>query len=185
MRKKFAALAASSILVLAACGSDGSSSSDGGDGASTTTAAPAESVTGTVVQVALGTPGFETLVAAVLAAGLSTTLSGEGPFTVFAPTNAAFEALPAGLLGKLLEPKNKAVLAKILAYHVVPGKVMSADLKAGKIATVEGSDITVSTSGGLKVNQATIAAADVEATNGVIHVIDAIILPPGLDPSGL
>lgn len=184
MRKKIAALATSSILILTACGSDTGSSSGGGDAASTTTAAPA-AVTGTIVQVALGTPGFDTLVAAVLAAGLSTTLSGPGPFTVFAPTNAAFEALPAGLLTKLLQPKNKAVLAKILTYHVVPGKVMSKDLKAGKIATVEGSDITVSMSGGLKVNQATVTAADVEATNGVIHVIDAIILPPGLDPGAL
>lgn len=184
MNRKFAALAVVSAMVLGACGSDNSTPDT--TMPSDTTMAPSIG-TGTVVQVALGTDGFETLVAAVTAAGLITTLSGDGPFTVFAPTDDAFAALPEGLLAKLLLPKNKAVLQQILTYHVVAGKLSSADLAAGTLDSVEGSKITVTLVDGKPVlnGAAKILIADVPATNGVIHAIDAIILPPGLDPSSL
>ena len=112
---------------------------------SATASSPASA--GTIVDVAAGNEDFSTLVAAVKAAGLVETLSGDGPFTVFAPTNEAFEALPDGLLEKLLEPANKAALTKILTYHVVSGEVMAADVKPGKVKTVEGTEITIATSG--------------------------------------
>jgi uncharacterized surface protein with fasciclin (FAS1) repeats len=137
------------------------------------------------VEVAASNPDFTTLVAAVKAAGLVDTLNGTGPFTVFAPTNAAFEALPAGLLDKLLLPANKETLTKILTYHVVASKVMAADVTPGKVATVEGSDITITTDGGVKVNDATVTATDVEASNGVIHVIDRVLVPADVDVSKL
>ena len=100
---------------------------------------------------------------------------------MFAPTDAAFAALPEGLLEKLLLPENKAVLVSILTYHVVPGMVMAADIKAGDVATVEGSNVTLDTMSGVKVNDATVTTADVAASNGVIHVIDAVIVPPTVD----
>ena len=132
-----------------------------------------------IVDTAVGAGNFTTLVAAVQAAGLVDTLKGEGPFTVFAPTDAAFAALPAGTVEDLLKPENKDKLVSILTYHVVPGKVMSGDLSEGmKAATVQGGEVTITLDGGAKVNGATISAADIEATNGVIHVIDAVILPP-------
>ena len=140
---------------------------------------------GTIVDVAAANPDFSTLVAAVQAAGLAETLSGEGPFTVFAPTNAAFEALPAGVLDALLLPENKDTLAKILTYHVVPGAVMAADVTDGDVATVEGQNVTLSTADGVTVNGATVVQADVAASNGVIHVIDAVILPPDVDVASL
>ena len=128
---------------------------------------------------------FSTLVAAVTAADLVETLSGTGPFTVFAPTDEAFAALPAGVLDALLLPENKAVLAQILTYHVVSGTVMAADVTDGDVATVEGSNIKLSTASGVTVNGATVVAADVMASNGVIHAIDAVILPPGVDVAKL
>lgn len=132
-----------------------------------------------IVDTAVGAGSFTTLVAAVEAAGLVETLKGEGPFTVFAPTDAAFAALPAGTVEDLLKPENKDKLTAILTYHVVPGKVMSTDLSEGlKAATVQGGEVTITLDGGAKVNGATISTADIEATNGVIHVIDAVILPP-------
>jgi uncharacterized surface protein with fasciclin (FAS1) repeats len=132
-----------------------------------------------IVDTAVGAGNFTTLVAAVQAAGLVDTLKGEGPFTVFAPTDEAFAALPAGTVEDLLKPENKDKLVAILTYHVVAGKVMSGDLTEGMMApTVEGKDITITLDGGAKVNGANITAADIEATNGVIHVIDAVILPP-------
>ena len=132
-----------------------------------------------IVDTAVGAGNFTTLVAAVQAAGLVDTLKGEGPFTVFAPTDAAFAALPAGTVEDLLKPENKDKLVSILTYHVVSGKVMSGDLSEGmKAATVQGGEVTITLDGGAKVNGATISAADIEATNGVIHVIDAVILPP-------
>jgi len=146
---------------------------------------PEETTVGTIVDVAVGAGNFTTLVAAVTAADLVETLSGEGPFTVFAPTDEAFAALPAGVLDALLLPENKAVLAQILTYHVVSGKVMAADVTAGNVATVEGSDIMLATTSGVQVNDATVVAADVEASNGVIHAIDAVILPPGVDVAAL
>ena len=132
-----------------------------------------------IVDTAVGAGSFTTLVAAVEAAGLVETLKGEGPFTVFAPTDAAFAALPAGTVEELLKPENKDQLTAILTYHVVPGKVMSTDLSEGlKAATVNGKEVTITLEGGAKVDGATISTADIEATNGVIHVIDAVILPP-------
>jgi uncharacterized surface protein with fasciclin (FAS1) repeats len=140
---------------------------------------------GTVVDVAVATEGFSTLVAALTAADLVTTLSGEGPFTVFAPTDEAFAALPAGLLDALLLPENKATLVKILTYHVVSGKVLAADVTDGDVPTVEGQSVKLSTMGGVTVNGAAVVTADVMASNGVIHAIDAVILPPDVDPSTL
>lgn len=132
-----------------------------------------------IVDTAVGAGNFTTLVAAVEAAGLVETLKGEGPFTVFAPTDAAFAALPAGTVEDLLKPENKDKLTAILTYHVVPGKVMSTDLSEGlKAATVQGGEVTITLEGGAKVNGAVISTADIEATNGVIHVIDSVILPP-------
>jgi len=132
-----------------------------------------------IVDTAIGAGNFTTLVAAVQAAGLVETLKGPGPFTVFAPTDAAFAALPAGTVEDLLKPENKDKLIAVLTYHVVPGKVMSTDLSEGlKAKTVQGSDVTITLDGGPKVNGATISTPDVAASNGVIHVIDAVILPP-------
>jgi len=132
-----------------------------------------------IVDTAVGAGTFTTLVAAVGAAGLVDTLKGEGPFTVFAPTDDAFAALPAGTVEDLLKPENKDKLVAILTYHVVAGKVMSGDLTEGMMApSVQGGELTITLEGGAKVNGANITAADIEATNGVIHVIDAVILPP-------
>ena len=131
-----------------------------------------------IVDTAVGAGNFTTLVAAVKAAGLVDTLKGEGPFTVFAPTDEAFAALPAGTVEDLLKPENKDKLVSILTYHVVPGKVMSGDLTEGmKAATVQGGEVTITLEGGAKVDGANVTTADIEATNGVIHVIDAVIMP--------
>jgi len=130
-----------------------------------------------IVDVAVGAGNFTTLVAAVQAAGLVETLKGEGPFTVFAPTDAAFAALPEGTVQGLLN--DIPALTAILTYHVVAGKVMAADLSEGmEAATVNGANITITLDGGAKVNGAAIVQADIAASNGVIHVIDAVILPP-------
>lgn len=132
-----------------------------------------------IVDTAVGAGNFTTLVAAVQAAGLVDTLKGEGPFTVFAPTDEAFAALPAGTVEDLLKPENKDKLTAILTYHVVAGKVMSGDLTEGMMApTVQGAEATITLEGGPKVNGANITTADIEASNGVIHVIDAVIMPP-------
>jgi uncharacterized surface protein with fasciclin (FAS1) repeats len=130
-----------------------------------------------IVDTAIAAGNFETLVAAVQAAGLVETLKGEGPFTVFAPTDAAFDALPEGTVESLLE--DTEALTEILTYHVVPGAVMSGDLSDGMTAaTVEGSEVEISiTDGTVMVDGATVTAADIEASNGVIHVIDAVIMP--------
>lgn len=132
-----------------------------------------------IVDTAVGAGNFTTLVAAVQAAGLVDTLKGAGPFTVFAPTDAAFAALPAGTVEDLLKPENKDKLVKVLTYHVVPGKVMSGDLTEGmKAKTVEGGELTITLDGGAKVNGVAVSTPDVMATNGVIHVVDAVLLPP-------
>lgn len=131
-----------------------------------------------IVDTAVGAGTFNTLVAAVSAAGLVDTLKGDGPFTVFAPTDDAFAALPEGTVENLLKPENLDMLTAILTYHVVPGKVMSTDLSDGMTATtVQGGDITIDLSDGVKINSASVVAADVETSNGVIHVIDQVILP--------
>ena len=132
-----------------------------------------------IVEVAAGNDSFTTLVAAVKAAGLVDTLAGEGPFTVFAPTDEAFAKLPAGTVETLLKPENRDQLIAVLTYHVVPGKVMAADVVTLDTATTvqgEAVDITVSDSG-VTVDNANVIATDVAASNGVIHVIDAVILP--------
>lgn len=136
-----------------------------------------------IVELASDNENLSTLVAAVQAAELVETLSGEGPFTVFAPTNEAFEALPDGTLESLLEPENRDMLVDILTYHVVSGEVMSGDLSDGMMAeTVQGSQISVSISdGNVSINDANVVTADVEASNGVVHVIDSVIMPPEED----
>ncbi|UWR02154.1 fasciclin domain-containing protein [Ruegeria conchae] len=131
-----------------------------------------------IVDTAVGAGSFATLVAAVQAAELVETLKGDGPFTVFAPTDEAFAALPEGTVENLLKPENKDQLVAILTYHVVPGKVMSGDLSDDMTAaTVQGGDITIDLDNGVMVNDANVVQADIEAENGVIHVIDKVILP--------
>jgi uncharacterized surface protein with fasciclin (FAS1) repeats len=132
-----------------------------------------------IVDTAAAADDFKTLVAAVTAAGLVETLKGEGPFTVFAPTNAAFDNLPEGTLDELLKPENKDQLTSILTYHVVPGKVLAADVvKMESAKTVQGGEVTIAAEGGnVQVNGANVTATDIECSNGVIHVIDAVILP--------
>jgi uncharacterized surface protein with fasciclin (FAS1) repeats len=132
-----------------------------------------------VVDVAVGSPDHTTLVAAVKAADLVETLKGDGPFTVFAPTNAAFEALPDGTVESLLKPEKKADLSSILTYHVVSGSVMAADLSDGqKAKTVQGGELTVSIKDGkVMINGANVIAADLKGSNGVVHVIDAVLIP--------
>lgn len=131
-----------------------------------------------IVAIAMETESLSTLVAALQAADLVGTLQGAGPFTVFAPTNEAFAALPEGTLDELLKPENKERLVAILTYHVVSGEVMSSDLTDGMTATVNGAEVTVNTANGAQVNGANVVTADVDASNGVVHVIDAVILPP-------
>ncbi|WP_371226080.1 fasciclin domain-containing protein [Roseovarius sp. 2305UL8-3] len=131
-----------------------------------------------IVDTAVKAGSFTTLVAAVEAAGLVDTLKGDGPFTVFAPTDDAFAALPEGTVADLLKPENKDQLVAVLTYHVVPGKVMSGDLSNEMMATtVQGGDVKIMTEGGVTVDGANVVTADIEASNGVIHVIDAVILP--------
>lgn len=142
-------------------------------------AAMAQDATSDIVDTAVAAGDFTTLVAAVQAAGLVDTLKGEGPFTVFAPTDAAFAALPEGTVDTLLKPENKDQLVSILTYHVVPGAVMSSDLTKGMTAaTVQGANVTFTLDGGAKVNGANITTADIATSNGVIHVIDTVIMPP-------
>lgn len=146
----------------------------------TATEEPAQSMD--IVDLAVSQDNLSTLVAAVKAAGLVETLKGEGPFTVFAPTNEAFEALPEGTLEMLLKPENKDKLIAILTYHVVPGEVESSGLSDGmSVATVEGNEIDVAIDGeSVMINEASVVSADVDASNGVVHVIDQVILPPNM-----
>jgi uncharacterized surface protein with fasciclin (FAS1) repeats len=132
-----------------------------------------------VVDIAIGSADHTTLVAAVKAAGLVETLKGTGPFTIFAPTNAAFAALPAGTVDGLLKPEKKADLTGILTYHVVAGSVKAADLKDGqKVKTLQGAELTVSIKDGkVMINGANVTAADLAGSNGVVHVIDAVLMP--------
>ena len=181
-------------LALVGCSSS-SDSAESTPSPAATSSAPMESPSAaetpmadeTIVGVAAGNPDFSTLVAAVQAAGLAETLSGSGPYTVFAPTNEAFDDLPAGLVDALLLPENKEVLTQILTYHVVEGEVMSTDVQPGKVPTVEGSDLTirVQSDGDVKVNRADVEAVDVVASNGVIHVIDDVLVPPNVDVASL
>lgn len=167
---------AAASLLLAACGDDTESST-------TETPAPAETEAPAeaqdIVAVASGNPEFSTLVELVSAAGLVETLQGEGPFTVFAPTNAAFEKVPAEVMDMLAA--DTELLAQVLTYHVVSGKVMSSDVRPGSVPTVQGEELEISVDGStVKVNDANVIVVDVEASNGVIHVIDSVILPPSV-----
>ena len=195
-RTTLVAVAAAAALTLAACSSSSEETATSEATAAATEEAAEETEmteemeeapagAGTIVDIASTTDGFSTVVAAIQAAGLTETLAGEGPFTVFAPTDDAFASLPEGLVDALLLPENKDVLTKILTYHVVPGAVMAADVTDGEVATVEGQNVTLSTADGVKINDATVVQADIVADNGVIHVIDAVIVPPDVDPAAL
>jgi len=165
---------------VAACGDgDGDTTDSAGGAAATNEGEAAATAEGNIVAVAQKTPELSTLVEAVTAAGLVETLEEPGPYTVFAPTNAAFEAL-GGTLETLLEPANKAELSEILTYHVVPGELSSAELSDGqKLETVQGGSLEVEIgSGEVTVNGAKVATADVEASNGIVHVIDEVLTPP-------
>ena len=128
-----------------------------------------------IVDTAVAAGNFKTLATALQAAGLVDTLKGKGPFTVFAPTDEAFAKVPKADLDALL--KDKAKLTAVLTYHVVPGKVMAKDVKAGKVKTVQGSELTIATGGGVMVDNAKVTATDIVADNGVIHVIDSVVIP--------
>ena len=132
-----------------------------------------------IVDTAVSAGKFNTLVTAVKAAGLVETLKGKGPFTVFAPTDEAFAKLPAGTVEDLLKPENKDKLVAVLTYHVVPGKIMAKDIagKKAMVDTVQGGKLSVDATKGVKVDQAEVISTDIEASNGVIHVIDAVVLP--------
>lgn len=180
------------LLALSACGSDSN------DDSSTTTPAVETEATsevmdddtmtsdvaaeaGDIVETAIAAGQFGTLVAAVGAADLVETLQSAGPFTVLAPTDDAFAALPDGLVDCLLLPENKESLASILKYHVIEGAVMSGDLADGDVPTVQGENVTVDLTDGVKFNNATVIQADVTASNGVVHAIDAVLVPPTID----
>lgn len=168
----FTALAA--MLGLAACNSQTASTETEMSTASAAAVAQLD-----IVDTAVAADDFNTLVAAVQAAGLVDTLKGPGPYTVFAPTDAAFAALPPGTVESLLLPENKDRLVQILTYHVIPGKVMSSDIAGQQleVATVEGSTVAINATSGVMIDNATVTTADLETSNGVIHVIDAVILP--------
>lgn len=182
------ALAAASALALGAC----APAADGP--APAATAPPVEEIAAgpdaeeplparTIVDIAAANPDFSTLVAALDAAGLTPTLASPGPYTVFAPTNEAFAALPDGTLDSLLLPDNREQLTRILTYHVITGKVMAADVPPAEAgiatSTIAGLDLSVraEADGSVRVNQARVTAADIEASNGVIHVIDTVLVP--------
>lgn len=168
-------------LGAAACSSDGiddAGKKDSTETTTTTTSPATDTSTQTIVEVASANSDFATLVSAVEVAGLVDTLSGTGPFTVFAPTNEAFSEIPAADLDAILA--DKAKLTAILTYHVVPGKVLAADLKPQqKVATVQGGEVDIEVSGGkATINGCNIVKTDIAASNGVIHVIDCVITPP-------
>lgn len=153
--------------------------SDPSDTTSEITPVPSAELAKDIVDTAAANDDFKTLVAAVKAAGLVDTLKGDGPFTVFAPTDAAFAKLPEGTLEDLLKPESKDKLISILTYHVVPGKVLAADVVTLTTAkTVQGGELAIAVDGGkVKVDEANVTATDIECSNGVIHVIDAVLLP--------
>lgn len=171
------------VLMAAGCAGDDADADPPMEMAAEVAAAPAAESAApladeTVVDLAVATPDLSTLVAAIQAADLAGTLSGPGPFTVFAPVNAAFEALPAGTVESLLEPANRESLRSVLTYHVVPGRILSSDLTDGAtVTTVEGTQVTIDLDGGPSVNGAGIVAADIVASNGVVHLIDAVLMP--------
>lgn len=175
----FASALTTTVSLAGSCGSDSSHTAAKSSDKNTTmhtvaTVTPKQSV----VEIAAGNKDFSTLVAAAKAAGLVEALNGKGPFTIFAPTNEAFAKLPAGTVESLLKPENKEKLAKILTYHVVPGKVMAADVKPGEVKTLEGSSLEIKANeGAVTVDKAKVIKTDIVGSNGVIHVIDQVILP--------
>jgi uncharacterized surface protein with fasciclin (FAS1) repeats len=206
MNKTLTALA--TVMVLSACGGDDSESSDAtmvSMPATTSVPASDNSVAtddsgasdfpemeygsseawGNIIEVARDSEGLAILMEAVAAAGLTATLEGTGPFTLFAPTDQAFNALPNGVLSKLLLPQNRDVLIRVLSYHVVSGALLTTDLAAGSVGTVEGGDIQLVTSPRITLNGGVIRIADIAATNGVVHIIETVLLPPDFDPSTL
>ncbi len=169
-------------LFLAGCADETATPmAESGPSETTSETAPeqAEEQAKDIVDTAAASEDFTTLVAAIKAAGLVETLKGDGPFTVFAPTDAAFDKLPEGTLEELLKPESKDKLTSILTYHVVPGKVLAADVVTLESATtVQGGDVTIAVDGGkVTVDGANVTATDLECSNGVIHVIDAVMLP--------
>ena len=170
-------------VITVACTED-SSTSAGSTSSSEAMASTPDSSTMTIAEIAGSNEDFSTLAAAVEAAGLGETLSGAGPYTVFAPTDDAFAALPEGTLAELLQPANRDQLTAILTYHVVAGEVRSGDLSSGEVTTVSGADATVSVNGASVTvtdgggDMAEVVTADIPASNGVIHVIDAVLIPP-------
>jgi uncharacterized surface protein with fasciclin (FAS1) repeats len=174
------ALAATLALSAAACGGDQPPAKEPANTPGTTSAPASGTAKSDIVDTAVGAGQFGTLVAAVKAADLVDTLKGPGPFTVFAPTDEAFKKLPAGTVESLLKPENKAKLQAVLKYHVVSGKVMAADAaKLTSAKTVQGSELKIAATGGsVMIDKAKVVKADIECSNGVIHVIDAVILPP-------
>jgi uncharacterized surface protein with fasciclin (FAS1) repeats len=164
--------------IAAGCGDD---DDEGTTSAAETTTTEAAAEPANVVAAAQATPDLSTLVDAVTAADLAETLSGPGPYTVFAPTNAAFDALPAGQLEDLLKPANKQQLADILTYHVAEGEVLSSDLTDGQmIPTLQGQDLEITVDGSeVRVNGVAVETADVQTGNGVVHVIGEVLTPPG------
>lgn len=184
-RISIAALSIAALLTISACSTAADEATPAEPTESIEATEEAVTAPGTIVDVAVAADGFTTLVAAVTAAELVETLSGMGPFTVFAPTDEAFAALPEGVLDALLLPENKDVLVKILTYHVVAENVLAADVTDGDVATVEGQTVALSTADGVSVNGATVVLADVLASNGVIHAIDAVLIPADVDPAAL
>ncbi len=139
---------------------------------------PTPQAGGTIVEVAAANPALRNLTAAIQAGGLTETLKGQGPFTIFAPTDQAFSVVPAALRQKLLQPQNRKTLTRILSYHVVPGELSSSQLNSGAIKTLEGQTLAVQTGSQVTVNNAKVTQPDIQASNGVIHVIDRILVPP-------
>ncbi len=178
-----ASIAAFSVMALTACNSGETKTAEATTVVSTADTVkemtPAPAAAKNIIDIAIGSPDHTTLVTAVTAAGLVETLKGAGPFTIFAPTNAAFAKLPAGTVDGLLKPASKDALTKILTYHVVAGAVKAADLKDGqKVKTLQGEELTVSIKAGkVMINGATVTAADLIGSNGVVHVIDAVLMP--------
>jgi uncharacterized surface protein with fasciclin (FAS1) repeats len=170
------------IATLAACGPEAADTNVEPAGEDMATEEPAAmDEAGTIVEVAAGNESFSTLVQAIEAAELAETLSAEGPYTVFAPTNEAFEALPEGTLDQLLQPENQETLAQVLTYHVVPQELPAAEVVSGDVDTVAGPPLSVNVddaTGDVTVNEAMVIQADVQASNGVIHAIDQVLLPP-------
>lgn len=182
MQNKFLSVAFSMMflsVLFTSCGNEAAAKKVEETATKVASVVPVVETPKTIVDVAIGSPDHTTLVAALTAAGLVETLKGAGPFTVFAPTNAAFAALPAGTVEGLLKPESKVALTGILTYHVVAGNVKAADLKDGqKVKTLQGGELTVSIKEGkVKINGANVTAADLAGSNGVIHVIDAVLLP--------